>query len=73
MVICAAVGCDTDSKQKNPNKLSLFGLPRDKKFKKIWIQKLKRENLPAEQNIKVCNLHFTEDCFKRDLQVFSLN
>ena len=67
MVICAAVGCSTDTtKTKN---VSFFRLPKDKSLRKQWIHKLKRDNLPAEKNIRICHLHFEESSFKRDLQV----
>ena len=35
-------------------------------------QKLRWEELPADENIRVCNLHFEEECFERDLQVYSI-
>ena len=67
MVICAAVGCSSETgKTKN---ISIFRLPRDKLLRKEWLHKLKRTNLPAEDNIRICHLHFTEDCFERDLKV----
>ena len=50
MVICAVVGCDSDSTKGK--KVSLFRLPKDEKLKKIWITKLKRTNLPTEKNIR---------------------
>ena len=67
MVICAAVGCSSETgKTKN---ISIFRLPRDKLLRKEWLRKLKRTNLPADDNIRICHLHFTEDCFERDLKV----
>ena len=39
MVICAVVGCDSDSTKGK--KVSIFRLPKDEKLKKIWITKLK--------------------------------
>ena len=57
MVICAAVGCSSETgKTKN---ISIFRLPRDKLLRKEWLHKLKRTNLPAEDNISICHLHFT--------------
>ena len=76
MVICAVVGCDSDSTKGK--KVSLFRLPKDEKLKKIWITKLKRTNLPTEKNIRVCkevgvcHLHFEESGFERDLKVLPL-
>ena len=28
-----------------------------------WKQKLWREKLPVDENIRLCNSHFEEDCF----------
>ena len=70
MVICAAVGCSSNSSTSKELNISLYRLPRDKKLESAWIQKLKRANLPAEENIRVCNLHFEEECFERDMKVY---
>ena len=64
-------GCAVDcynSSAKCKNK-SFFMLPRDQKLQKEWISKIKRTNLPKEENIRKCHDHFGENCFKRDLQV----
>ena len=37
MVICAVVGCDSDSTKGK--KVSRFRLPKDEKMKKLWITK----------------------------------
>jgi hypothetical protein len=68
MVNCCAVGCSSNSKAKSNKKISFYQLPRDKSLKKVWLAKIKRANLPREENIKVCNLHFEESCFERDLK-----
>ena len=31
---------------------------------------LKRATLPKEESVKVCHLHFDENCFERDLKVY---
>lgn len=68
MVHCCAVDCFNNSKA-NDNGISFYKLPRDHKLKKIWITKIKRTNLPKEENIRICHLHFADECFERDLKV----
>ena len=70
MAICDVVGCDSDSTKGK--KVSIFRLPKDEKLKKKRITKLKRSNLPAEKNIRVCHLHFEESGFESDLKVMPL-
>ena len=69
MVFRAAVGCCSES-EKSQN-INFYRLPRDQTVKAKWLQKLKRDNLPSEKNIRVCQLHFEDECFKRDLEVFN--
>ena len=68
MTWCVAVDCSSNSFTKNRVKgLRFFQLPKNEILKKRWLQNIKRENLP--KNPTVCELHFEENCFKRDLQV----
>ena len=68
MTWCVAVDCSSNSFTKKRVKgLRFFQLPRNETLKKKWLQNIKRENLP--KNPSVCELHFEENCFKRDLQV----
>ena len=68
MTWCVAVDCNNNSFIKNRQKgLRFFGLPKDEKVKKEWLKNIKRENLP--KNSRICQLHFEESCFKRDLEV----
>ena len=69
MVFRAAVGCCSES-EKSQN-INFYRLPRDQTVKAKWLQKLKIDNLPSEKNIRVCQLHFEDECFKRDLEVFN--
>ena len=48
---------------------SFFRLPRDEKLKKVWLNNLKSENQPREENISLCSLHFEKDSLERDLKV----
>ena len=67
MVWRIAVGCNSNSFVPNRVKSSFYGLPKDDTLKKKWLQNIKRENLPKDK--KLCHLHFTEDCFERDMRV----
>ena len=73
MVYCCAVGCVNDSSKQSKienEKISFYRLPNDKKIQKLWIDKIRRPkvNLPPYRNIRICHLHFEEECFERDLK-----
>ena len=67
MVHCAAINCTNSSSKKSNYIFSFFKLPKDPKRRKFWIAKLKKANLPKDEN--VCHEHFEENCFQRDLRV----
>ena len=70
MVYCCAVNCSNNSKGKGKEKnISFFRLPRDESLKKVWLAKIKRSNLPDENNVRLCSNHFEENCYERDLKV----
>ena len=69
MVYCSAVGCQNNSSRKS-EEISFYRLPRDVSLKKVWINNLKRANLPKEETVRVCHTHFEENCFERDMKVF---
>ena len=52
--------------------ISFFKLPKEPEWKKLWISKLKRENVPKEENICMCHFHFDSSCFKRDFRGSSI-
>ena len=71
MTWCVAVGCSSNSFTKKRVKgLRFFQIPKNESLKKRWLQNIKRDNLP--KNPSVCELHFEENCFKRDLQVSNI-
>ena len=72
MVICAAVGCGSNSITSKELNISLYWLPREEPLKVAWKQQVWQEKLPADENIGVCNLHFEKKCFEWDLQVYSI-
>ena len=71
MVFCCAVGCNSNTKAKKQEEeyrsISFYRLPRDPSLKKLWLNNIKRENLP--QHVRICHRHFNEECFERDLKV----
>ena len=68
MTWCSAVDCSSNSFKKNRTKgLRFFQLPKNEILKKKWLKNIKQENLPKKPTL--CELHFEENCFKRDLQV----
>ena len=70
MVYCSAVDCKSNSsRRKEEIYISFYGLPRDYGLKRKCISALKRESLRKEESIKICHLHFDENCFERDLKV----
>ena len=71
MTWCVAVGCSSNSfTKKRVKSLRFFQLPKNEILKKRWLQNIKRDHLP--KNPSVCELHFEENCFKRDLQVSNI-
>ena len=70
MFICAALGYGSNSITSKELNISLYQLPREEALKSA--REKRREKLPADENIRVCNLHFEEECFERDLQVYSI-
>ena len=70
MVYCSAVGCQNNSsKKEQQQEISFYRLPHDVNLKKEWINNLKRANVPKEETVRVCHIHFEENCFERDLKV----
>ena len=65
MVHYVAVSCSSDTRGKD--KVSFFRLPKGGNLKKIWLQKNKRK----EENIRLCHLHFEDECFERYFKVRS--
>ena len=47
--------------------ISFFHLPHDEKLKKVWLNNLKSENQPREENIRLCSLHFEEDSSENEI------
>ena len=56
--------------KKKKRDVSFYRLPGDNHLKKVWFANLKRDNPPIEQNIRICHLHFNDECFERDVKVY---
>ena len=72
MVYCVVVGCSYHSNRKiTTEKISYFHLPSDESLRRTWLNKIKKQDLSANyDSIRVCHVHFEEDQFQRDLQVY---
>ena len=54
---CAVPDCHNRSNRET--ELSYFGLPlSNKKLLRIWVHKIRRTNLPLNQNTRICSNHF---------------
>ena len=69
MVHSAAITYANSSSKKSDNTLSFLKLSKDPNRRKVWIAKLKRANLPKDENLHVSQEYFEENCFQRDLRV----
>ncbi|CAL1262302.1 unnamed protein product [Larinioides sclopetarius] len=61
--ICCVFGCD-EKFIKGPVTFHCF--PKDENRRKIWENKLKRENFKVMNSTMICSNHFSEDCFYRE-------
>ena len=69
MVLCAAYGCDTDSKT---HKISMYSFPKketDNSRRQVWINRLNRgqsatKKFAPNKYSKLCAKHFEESQFK---------
>jgi len=66
MVHCCVPECTNHSAKTKS--VSYHKIPRNKKLRKAWLERLRRENLPALENCYVCSDHFDKTCFKLDFK-----
>ena len=65
---CIAYGCNNRSEDASKG-ISFFRLPlKNPELLKTWIVKLRLENPPIRESSRICSVHFSEDCFERDLK-----
>ena len=56
MVVCSAYNCTGDGK-------ALFKFPKDVALRRKWVQNVKRRNFRPTLASRLCESHFTNDCF----------
>ena len=68
MPYCCAVGCNNDSKNKNPS-ISFHRVPLQGEIRKKWLIAIKRPkaNLPKEPYL--CSAHFEPHCFNESVDL----
>ncbi|XP_069105779.1 THAP domain-containing protein 1-like [Argopecten irradians] len=64
MVQCAALNCTNRS--DDGKKTSMFLFPKDRKLRKEWTVKLKREGFSPSSHTRLCRYHFVPECFVKD-------
>lgn len=65
MVYCVAFNCNTRSGQG----YGLYTFPKDPDRRKIWIQKVKRQNFLPTEHSRLCSKHFDYDQFVIDARI----
>jgi hypothetical protein len=58
-------GCTNCSKKTKGMPVSYHRLPQDKRMRKIWLNRVRRDNPPEYKSCYVCSMHFTSDCFDK--------
>ncbi|XP_056000577.1 THAP domain-containing protein 5-like [Ostrea edulis] len=59
MVLCAAPNCNVQCGKG----IAMFNFPTDTKNCEVWVRKLKTVDYWPSKHSKLCERHFTEDCF----------
>lgn len=58
----------------SPGGIRYFSLPKDPEVLESWIEAgASREDLTSRKQARICEMHFSEDCFERDLRNELLN
>ena len=61
-------GCTNRSKKTKGSDISYHRLPNDQNVRRMWLRRVRRENLPKPNSCYVCNAHFTPDSFEGSLK-----
>ena len=64
---CMVTGRTNGSKKTKGILVSYHRLPQEKKMRKIWLNRVRRDNPPQYKSCYVCSMHFTSDCFETSL------
>ncbi|XP_060085556.1 THAP domain-containing protein 5-like [Ylistrum balloti] len=65
MVQCVAINCTNRSGQR----VSLFAFPKDDKLRNAWTVKLKRQDFVPTKHSRLCQIHFSPECFSKDPRI----
>lgn len=66
MVYCAAFDCNNDSRYTTG--ISYHCFPSDPSIRELWLAKISRADLVISKHSRLCSVHFTSDCYERDLK-----
>ena len=64
---CMVPGCANGSRKTKGIPVSYHRLPKDEKMRKIWLNRIRRDNPPQAKSCYVCSMHFTRECFESSL------
>ena len=64
---CIVPGCTNGSRKTKGIPVSYHRLPKDKKMRKIWLNRIRRDNPPQDKSCYVCSMHFAPECFEASL------
>ena len=58
-------GCANGSRKTKGIPVSYHRLPKDEKMRKIWLNRIRRDNPPQAKSCYVCSMHFTREWRER--------
>ena len=65
MVYCTAFNCKHDGKSS----VSFFQFPTNEKYRKIWVEKVRRIDWEPTEHSRLCSAHFESHCFAQKLKL----
>ena len=68
MPYCCAVGCNNDSKNKNPS-ISFHRVPLQGEIRKKWLIAIKRPDYNLPKVPYLCSAHFEPHCFNESVDL----
>ena len=66
MVYCVAFDCNNDSRYTTG--ISYHCFSSDPSIREQWLAKISRADLVISKHSRLCSVHFTPDCYERDLK-----
>ena len=62
---CMVPGCANGSRKTKGIPVSYHRLPKDEKMRKIWLNKIRRDNPPQAKSCYVCSMHLARKMFRK--------